>query len=78
MIQLATVVNVIMQKLESKTMVWSARIDAAAKALREHDMAGRITRKWADLPNSDKRKWAEKAIVALNAAAKVDDAGDVS
>ncbi len=73
MIQLGTVVNAIVQKLEDRTMVWSARIDAAAKALREHDMAGRITRQWADVPNSDKRKWVEKAIVALNAAAKVDE-----
>jgi hypothetical protein len=52
--------------------VSDARIDAGGKVLREHDMAGRITRPWDDLPNSDKRKWLTKARLVLEAAAKVD------
>ncbi len=43
-------------------------IEAAAKALREHDMKGRITRPWEQLPNSDAKKWRVKASIALWAA----------
>jgi hypothetical protein len=42
-------------------------IDLGAKALREYDMKGRITRSWEDLPSSDKRKWREKAACVLRA-----------
>lgn len=45
-------------------------IDAGAKALREHDMAGRFTREWDQVPNSDKRKWREKASVVIAAVNK--------
>lgn len=45
------------------------RLDAAAKALREYEMAGKITREWADIPKSQKRKWWAKAKIALDAAA---------
>ena len=41
------------------------QIDAGAKALREHDMKGRITRPWDQVPKSDKKKWREKASVVL-------------
>jgi hypothetical protein len=44
------------------------QINAAAKALREHDMKGRITRSWETLPKSDSGKWRVKAFVALTAA----------
>ena len=44
------------------------QIDAAAKALRDHDMKGRITRAWCDLPHYDKKKWWKKAELALEAA----------
>ncbi len=44
------------------------QVDLGAKALRELDMRGRITRSWEDLPNYDKRKWREKAHVVLKAA----------
>lgn len=48
----------------------SARLDAGAKALREYEMAGKITREWADIPNPQKRKWWAKAQIVLDAAAK--------
>jgi hypothetical protein len=48
-----------------------AQVDAAAKALREHDMKGRITRPWTALPKSDAKKWKLKAFVALTAAMAV-------
>jgi hypothetical protein len=44
------------------------QIERAAKALREHDMKGRITRPWGDLPNYDAKKWRTKASIALWAA----------
>lgn len=44
------------------------KIDAGAKALREHDMKGRITRPWENLPKSDAKKWREKAYTVLLAA----------
>lgn len=43
-------------------------INAAAHALREHDMQGRITRKWEAMSNRDKKKWLVKARLALEAA----------
>ncbi len=43
------------------------RRQAVAKALREHQMAGRITREWGQVPNSDKRKWLDLADVAIDA-----------
>lgn len=43
-------------------------VDAGAKALRAHDMKGRITVEWDRLPNSQKRKWREKAKVVLAAS----------
>jgi hypothetical protein len=48
--------------------VSASQVDLGAKALREFDMHGRITRSWEDLPSSDKRKWREKARVVLRAA----------
>lgn len=47
-----------------------AQIDAGADALRQRQMASRITRPWTDLPNSDKRKWREHAEAVLRAAAQ--------
>lgn len=49
-------------------MIRDEAIDAGAKALREHDMAGRITVEWERLPTSQKRKWWKKATVVLDAA----------
>lgn len=47
------------------------QIDAGAKALREKQMAGRITRPWGELPNSDKKKWLSQAECVLLAASEV-------
>jgi hypothetical protein len=47
-------------------------IDAGAKALRERQMAGRITQPWHVLPNSAKRKWRDHASVVLCAALSVE------
>lgn len=43
-------------------------IDAGAKALREHQMSGLITRSWSDLPKSNKKKWIEASRIVLRAA----------
>lgn len=50
-----------------------AQIDAGADALRQRQMAGRITRPWTDLPTSDKRKWREHAEAVLRAAAQTSE-----
>lgn len=50
-----------------------SQIDAGADALRQRQMAGRITRPWTDLPNSDKRKWREHAEAVLCAAAQASE-----
>lgn len=46
------------------------QVDRAAKALRAHDMAGRITRAWEELPPGDSKKWRIKARIALTAASE--------
>jgi hypothetical protein len=56
------------QGLARDIAITEITIDAAAKALREHDMKGRITRPWDQLPKSDAKKWREKASIALWAA----------
>jgi hypothetical protein len=43
-------------------------VEAAAKALREYDMKGRITRPWEDLPRYAAAKWRVRAVIALRAA----------
>lgn len=47
-------------------------IEAAARALRERDMAGRLTIRWECLPSGKKRKWIDRAQAALHAALAVD------
>lgn len=42
-------------------------IEAAAEALRERDMAGRITMPWSSIPKSQRKKWIERAGTALTA-----------
>lgn len=48
--------------------IQEARIDRAARALREHSMSGRFTVPWGKLPRSQKKKWIVAATLALNAA----------
>lgn len=43
-------------------------IEAGGKALRERQMAGKITREWEKLPRSDKQKWRGHAEAVLRAA----------
>lgn len=52
--------------------LFQAAIDVGADALRQRQMAGRITRPWARLPNSDKRKWREHAEAVLQATGTTD------
>lgn len=47
----------------------SRAIEIGAKALREHDMAGRVTVEWDRIPNGQKKKWRKKAEAALSALA---------
>ncbi|RWR30528.1 hypothetical protein D2T29_12720 [Sinirhodobacter populi] len=54
--------------LKAKTEITDTMIEAGAQALRERQQAGRITREWGQLPNSDKRKWREHAEAVLRAA----------
>jgi hypothetical protein len=44
------------------------RVDAGARALRDHEMSGRITRDWDKLPDYDKKKWRIKSALVLIAA----------
>jgi len=44
------------------------QIDAGAKALRERQMAGRITRPWETVPKSEQKKWRGHAEAVLKAA----------
>lgn len=54
-------------------MTFSERaVEAAAKALRERDMAGRITVPWEKIPKGQKKKWIERGQAALTAALAVD------
>lgn len=46
---------------------YNAGIEAAAKALREHEMKGRITVPWDRVPKSQKAKWLEKASIVAAA-----------
>ena len=48
--------------------ITAQQIDAGAKALRELQMKGRITRAWEKLPKSDKKKWILAAKTVLEAA----------
>jgi hypothetical protein len=57
-----------MDGVRDKSLPTEAQIDAGAKALRDRQMAGRITRPWDDLPNTDKRKWRDHARCVLTAA----------
>lgn len=43
-------------------------IEDGGKALRERQQAGRVTRDWDQLPNTDKRKWRDHAYAVLQAA----------
>lgn len=45
-----------------------AEIDRGAKALRERQMTGRITRSWDTVPKSEQKKWREHAETVLKAA----------
>ena len=45
-----------------------AEIDRGAKALRERQMAGKISRAWDTLPKSDRKKWLEHSEAVLRAA----------
>lgn len=49
-------------------MITEAKIDAAAKALRERLQQGKRLIDWSTLPNATKKKWREYATVALTAA----------
>jgi len=49
-------------------MLTDSEIDAAAKALREHSMSGRITVPWDKVPKSQRKKWLSAATIVLRAA----------
>jgi hypothetical protein len=49
-------------------LIRANQIERGAKALREHQMAGRITLSWANVPRSQKKKWLEAAAVVIDAA----------
>lgn len=52
---------------EGKAMT-PEQIEAAAKALREYQMQGRITVEWDRVPKGQRKKWIDLASVAINAA----------
>jgi hypothetical protein len=47
------------------------QVVAGAKALRERQMAGRITRAWEDVPKYEQRKWVMHSEAVLIAALNV-------
>jgi hypothetical protein len=50
-------------------MSWTFdEIEAGADALRRYEQGGKQLRLWADLPNSTKNKWKQKALAVLVAA----------
>lgn len=56
-------------------MTKDEQLDAGAKALREFEMAGKITRPWADIPKAQKRKWWAKSQIVLSAAGVFSEQG---
>lgn len=50
------------------------KIERGAKALREHQMAGRFTVEWEKVPKSQRKKWIEAATAVLEAAETIDPA----
>ncbi len=57
-----------MADLTSTFAPTSGQVDAGAEALRQKEQGGRRLRAWDDLPNSDKKKWRDKATLVLLAA----------
>lgn len=53
--------------------ITEAQIDAGAHALREHQMAGRMTVEWERVPKGQKRKWIVAATAVLEAAEQARD-----
>lgn len=53
---------------EGVTGVSEAAANAGGKALRERQMAGRITRDWDAVPKSERRKWVDTAREVIRAA----------
>ena len=49
-------------------MATDEMIERGARALRERQMAGRITRDWSALSAADKRKWLDHSKAVLRAA----------
>lgn len=54
-------------------MITLKQIDDGAKALRERQMEGKLTRKWEELPISSKRKWIAHSQAVLCAAFPKDE-----
>lgn len=48
------------------------KIERGAKALREHQMAGRFTVEWDKVPKGQRKKWIDAATVVLDAADTLD------
>lgn len=48
--------------------ITETEVNAGAKALRERQMEGRITRAWETVPLREQRKWREHARAVLEAA----------
>ena len=49
--------------------VTATELDAVADALRQYEMSGRRLNSWDKISTAQRRKWREKANVALNALA---------
>ena len=47
------------------------QVDAAAKALREDYVSGKMHNEWENLPTSTKKKWWRSAAIALSATNKI-------
>ncbi len=53
-------------------MIRDMKIERGAKALRQHQMSGRFTKEWDELPKGKKRKWIEAVTIIFDAAENID------
>ena len=55
-------------KIKMETWLHPDAIDRGAKALRDHQMAGRFTVDWENVPQGQKKKWLRASQAVLEAA----------
>jgi hypothetical protein len=57
--------------MENKTvgdLIFDEQVERGAAALRAHQMAGRFTVSWENIPKGQKKKWITAAAIVLTAS----------